>query len=230
MIGIVIPAHNEERHISACLASIQRAIAHPALAHQQVQLLVVLDACSDETATRVSAMGVATLEVSVRNVGKARAVGAEQLLEVGAQWLAFTDADTVVPADWLVRQIGFGADAVCGTVEVDSWSEYGESVRSRYLELYQFTENHRHIHGANLGLSADAYLNAGGFQHLVAHEDVQLVADLERIGARIVWTATNPVVTSARRDYKCRGGFGEYLASLVAEGAREHSPAHAPIG
>ncbi|QOQ77419.1 glycosyltransferase [Pseudomonas poae] len=230
MIGIVIPAHNEERHISACLASIQRAIAHPALAHQQVQLLVVLDACSDETATRVSAMGVATLEVSVRNVGKARALGAERLLEVGAQWLAFTDADTVVPADWLVRQIGFGADAVCGTVEVDSWSEYGESVRSRYLELYQFTENHRHIHGANLGLSADAYRNAGGFQHLVAHEDVQLVADLERIGARIVWTATNPVVTSARRDYKCRGGFGEYLASLVAEGTREHSPAHAPIG
>jgi glycosyltransferase involved in cell wall biosynthesis len=216
MIGIVIPAHNEERHISACLAAVQRAIEHPALAHQQVELLVVLDDCLDDTAARVSALGVAALEVSFRNVGKARAVGAEQLLEMGAQWLAFTDADTVVPADWLVRQLEFGADAVCGTVEVDSWSEYGESVRSRYLALYQFTENHRHIHGANLALSADAYRNAGGFQHLVAHEDVRLVADLERIGARIVWTATNPVITSARRDYKCQGGFGEYLVSLVA--------------
>ncbi|MGR3885617.1 glycosyltransferase [Pseudomonas sp. 1152_12] len=227
MIGIVIPAHNEERHISACLTSVQRAIEHPALQHQQVKVVIVLDDCSDRTAARVSAMDIAMLEVCFRNVGKARAVGAQQLLEEGAQWLAFTDADTVVPADWLVRQIEFGADAVCGTVEVDSWSDYGESVRSRYLELYQFTENHRHIHAANMGLSADAYRNAGGFQHLVAHEDVRLVADLERIGARIVWTATNPVVTSARRDYKCRGGFGEYLASLVA--GTGHPPAEASV-
>ncbi|MNI92605.1 hypothetical protein D3C73_1504230 [compost metagenome] len=83
------------------------------------------------------------------------------------------------------------------------------------MERYQFIENHRHIHGANLGLSATAYRDAGGFQHLVAHEDVHLVAALERINARIIWTATNPVVTSARRDYKCCGGFGEYLLSLT---------------
>jgi glycosyltransferase involved in cell wall biosynthesis len=164
----------------------------------------------------VSAKDIAALNVSFRNVGKARAVGAEVLLSAGAQWLAFTDADTVVPPDWLARQIAFMADAVCGTVEVDSWSDHGELVRSRYMEHYQFIENHRHIHGANLGLSAKAYRSVGGFQHLVAHEDVHLVADLERISARIVWTATNPVITSARRDYKCRGGFGEYLASLGA--------------
>lgn len=49
---------------------------------------------------------------------------------------------------------------------------------------------------------------------ITAHEDVHLVADLKRVGAHIVWTATNPVVTSARKDYKCRGGFGEYLVNL----------------
>lgn len=159
---------------------------------------------------------IETLKFSFRNVGKARATGAEELLNAGVQWLAFTDADTVVPHDWLARQIEFMADAVCGTVEVDSWVDHGELVRSRYLELYQFIENHRHIHGANLGLSANAYRKAGGFQNLAAHEDVRLVADLERIGASIVWTATNPVITSARRNFKCRGGFGEYLASLGA--------------
>jgi len=31
------------------------------------------------------------------------------------------------------------------------------------MERYQFFENHRHIHGANLGLSAHAYRNARGF-------------------------------------------------------------------
>jgi glycosyltransferase involved in cell wall biosynthesis len=218
MIGVVIPAHNEEKHIAECLSSVVFAASHPDLCGQVVKVLVVLDACSDNTAERVSAQGVDRLDVSFQNVGKARATGAQSLLNDGAQWLAFTDADTVVPHDWLARQIGFEADAVCGTVEVDSWNEHGESVRSRYLQLYQFIENHRHIHGANLGLSAEAYRNAGGFQHLAAHEDVHLVADLERIGARIVWTATNPVVTSARRDFKCRGGFGEYLVNLASLG------------
>ena len=215
MIGIVIPAHNEERLIGECLDSVLLAAKHPSIQGQTVEILVVLDQCSDNTGAVVSAKVVASIDVCFRNVGKARSVGAEQLLEAGARWLAFTDADTVVPLDWLARQIEFGADAVCGTVEVDSWSEYGDAVRSRYLALYQFIEDHRHIHGANLGLSAEAYRSAGGFQHLIAHEDVQLVADLERIGARIVWTATNPVTTSARRDYKCRGGFGDYLVSLI---------------
>lgn len=214
MIGVVIPAHNEEKYIAACLLSILVAAKHPQLAGCQVSVVVVMDDCSDDTALLVEAHGVEAIAVSFQNVGKARAKGAEELLGAGAQWLAFTDADTVVPPDWLARQIEFMADAVCGTVEVDNWAEHGEQVRSQYLEHYQFIENHRHIHGANLGLSATAYRRVGGFQPLVAHEDVHLVADLERISARIVWTATNPVLTSARKDFKCRGGFGEFLANL----------------
>lgn len=214
MIGVVIPAHNEESHITACLSSVLFAAEHPALAGQSVSIVVVLDDCSDQTDQIVSALGVNSIEVAFQNVGKARAIGADHLLAAGAKWLAFTDADTVVPHDWLARQIEFKADAVCGTVEVDSWNGHGDLVRSKYMELYQFIENHRHIHGANLGLSAEAYRSAGGFQHLTAHEDVHLVADLKRVGAHIVWTATNPVITSARKDYKCRGGFGEYLTNL----------------
>ncbi|WP_426108746.1 glycosyltransferase [Pseudomonas sp. TWR1-1-4] len=214
MIGVVIPAHNEERCISACLASILESACHPDIKDQVVKIVVVLDACSDDTRALVSMHEVSQLSVSFKNVGKARAVGSQCLLDDGALWLAFTDADTVVPADWLARQIAFKADAVCGTVEVDNWSEYSDLARAKYLELYQFTENHRHVHGANLGMSAHAYERAGGFKHLSAHEDVRMVADLESAGARIVWTASNPVITSARKDFKCQGGFGEYLAGL----------------
>ncbi|TWD44622.1 glycosyltransferase family 2 protein [Pseudomonas sp. SJZ131] len=216
MIGVVIPGHNEEHHISACLTSVLSAAAHPALAGQRVCVVVVLDDCADQTGQIVATHGVSGIEVCFQNVGKARATGADHLLAAGAEWLSFTDADTVVPHDWLARQIELKAYAVCGTVEVDSWNIHGDLVRSKYMKLYQFIENHRHIHGANLGLSAESYRNAGGFQHLTAHEDVHLVADLKRVGAHIVWTATNPVITSARKDYKCRGGFGEYLVNLGA--------------
>ncbi|EIK96190.1 glycosyl transferase family protein [Pseudomonas sp. M47T1] len=224
MIGVIIPAHDEARYIDQCLASIKEAARHRQLAGIAVQVLVVLDDCRDDTGLLAAAAGCSTLEVSFRNVGKARAYGAQALLNAGAQWLAFTDADTRVPPDWLARQIGFQADAVCGTVSVDSWEHHPQHVRARYMEGYRFEEGHRHIHGANLGLSAAVYEKVGGFQHLAAHEDVQLVADLERIGARIVWTATNSVVTSARRDFKCREGFGEYLLSLEEPAAVMAAP------
>lgn len=216
MIGVVIPAHNEEHQIAACLASVLFAATLPALAGQPVSVVVILDNCSDHTEQIVSAHFVSGIEVSFHNVGKARATGADHMLAAGVKWLAFIDANTVVPHDWVARRIELNADAVCGTVEVDSWNTHGELVRSKYMELYQFIENHRHIHGINLGLSADAYRNEGGFQHLTAHEDFHLVADLKRNGAHIVWTATNPVITSARKDYECRGGFGEYLVDLAA--------------
>jgi len=88
-------------------------------------------------------------------------------------------------------------------------------VRERSNAKYRPVEGHRHFHGANLGVSSAAYRKAGGFQALPAHEDVQLVADLERSGARIMWTAGNPVTTSARQHCRCREGFGDYLKSLA---------------
>jgi glycosyltransferase involved in cell wall biosynthesis len=215
MIGVVIPAHNEEAWLAQCLESVLIAAAHPLLA-EPVEILVVLDSCTDDSAQVAHEMGIKTLVTDGRNVGEARCAGAAALIAAGARWLAFTDADTVVAPHWLVRQLDFQADAVCGTVSVDSWAEHPVHVQTRYESLYQAVEGHRHIHGANLGVCSMAYQRAGGFRPLPAHEDVHLVRDLERAGARIVWTATNSVVTSARKHSRCREGFGDYLQALGA--------------
>lgn len=214
MIGVVIPAHNEENLLGGCLLSIITAAAHPLL-KEDVQILVVLDSCTDGTAQVAQSAGIATLAIEGQNVGAARRAGAAALIAAGARWLAFTDADTIVSTEWLFRQIGFCADAVCGTVNVDSWEAHGPAVQARYDSLYQHVEGHRHIHGANLGVCSIAYQRAGGFKSLPAHEDVHLVQDLELAGARIVWTASNSVITSARKESRCREGFGDYLASLA---------------
>jgi hypothetical protein len=55
---------------------------------------VVLDSCSDATEAIARGYPVATIALDARNVGIARARGAELLIEAGARWLAFTDADT----------------------------------------------------------------------------------------------------------------------------------------
>ncbi|TDV67647.1 glycosyltransferase family 2 protein [Pseudomonas sp. LP_7_YM] len=217
MIGIIVPAHNEEFFLGDCIKSLVAAASHEQLNSEPVEILILLDDCSDGSAAVAQAQGVHTLDCDYRNVGKTRAAGARWMLERGARWLAFTDADSVVPYGWLAEQLRANADAVCGIVQVDDWSEHPEHVKHRYDALYQPMDDHRHIHGANLGVSSTAYLKAGGFKALPAHEDVHLVEDLQRIGAQIIWTARNSVTTSARKHFRCKEGFGDYLNSLAGQ-------------
>jgi glycosyltransferase involved in cell wall biosynthesis len=219
MLGIVIPAHNEEACIGAAVRAATTAAAHPGLLGEEVRVLVVLDDCSDKTAQVARSAGAETLEAQTRNVGAARAAGAEALLKAGARWLAFTDADSIVCPNWLVDQLSLDADAVCGTVAVDDWSPHGihaPLIRSHFLETYFDRDDHPHIHGANLGVSAAAYRLAGGFLPLRCDEDVQFVDALHKSGARIARSAKPRVVTSARRNARAAGGFADALLHAIA--------------
>lgn len=55
MLGVCIPAHNEENYIDQCLASVTRAARHSGLAGEPVKIVVVLDCCSDQTAEHAQA-------------------------------------------------------------------------------------------------------------------------------------------------------------------------------
>jgi hypothetical protein len=216
MIGVVIPAHNEERCLEACLLSVLACAAHPSLNAERVEIVVVLDSCCDESRAIAERFAVTVLEVQARSVGVARATGARALIDAGARWLACTDADTTVPADWLAAQLAHDADAVCGVVEVDDWSFHHPQVRARYEACYTDCDGHSHIHGANLGVTSAAYLRAGGFPALACHEDVHLVRALQALGARIAWSRSVRVRTSARVDFRAQGGFGSYLLGLAS--------------
>ncbi|SAL40372.1 Glycosyl transferase family 2 [Caballeronia choica] len=217
MLGIIIPAHNEAAHIGECVTCARRAANHHQLLGEEVRVIVVLDSCTDDTETIARALGAEVVQVAARNVGMARAHGAERALALGARWLAFTDADTAVADDWLVRQLDCCADAVCGVVGVHDWSPHIAAVREHFGATYTDADGHRHIHGANLGVSAHAYLRAGGFPPLESSEDVALVEALLATGARIEWSAAPRVVTSARTDFRAKKGFG---ATLVDVGLR----------
>jgi len=240
MIGVIVPAHNEERELEPCLAAIRRAAGDAALDGEDVRVVVVLDSCNDGSRAIVErhalqgAGGGCVIEgivVDSRNVGVARAAGAAHLLALGARWLAFTDADTRVSPAWLVAQLRLEVDVVCGTIAVDDWSPHqddAEALRRHFHRGYTDADGHRHIHGANLGVSAAAYLRAGGFEPLACSEDVALVAALERCGARFAWSSAPRVVTSARRNPRASGGFGDTLLRYAAS-ARAALPSESPV-
>ncbi|BFG80623.1 glycosyltransferase [Paraburkholderia terrae] len=214
MLGIVIPAHNEERFLPACLRAIRRAARHPGLNGEEVAVMVVLDACTDRSTLVAARSGVSAISIGARNVGVARAAGASAMLGKGARWLAFTDADSRVAPDWLVAQLALKAEAVCGVISVDDWREHDAATREAFYRSYVDADGHRHVHGANLGVSARAYRRAGGFRPIACSEDVALVDMLIATGTAIAWSAAPRVVTSARIVSRARGGFGDTLAML----------------
>lgn len=214
MIGVIVPAHNEEEHIEACIQSLLVATRDPSVYLEAVQIIVVLDSCSDRTGYLAQGLGVTTMDIDAKNVGVARQVGAEVALASGARWLAFTDADTVVAPDWLSAQSALKSDAVCGTVSVKEWMYYGAKMERHFELTYKDRDDHPHIHGGNLGVSASAFQIAGGFLNLATGEDVALVEALKDSGAKIAWSRAPRVVTSARQDYRAPGGFGATLGRM----------------
>lgn len=216
MIGVVVPARNEEASVAQCIAAIEVAAACPRLDGETVRVFVSIDRCTDRTAQVAAAAGASVVRGPGGNVGLARAAGMDAAIAAGARWLACTDADSIVPADWLSAQVRCGADAFCGMVTVRDWGAYADAVRAVFERGHPRRIGHPHVHGANLGVSTPAYLACGGFRAGRAHEDVALVDALVESGARIARLPTPIVHTSARRCARARDGFADYLLALEA--------------
>lgn len=217
MIAVIVPAHNEAADIGRCLESITVAARHPGLRGEPVVAVVALDACTDKTPDVCLHRGAVAISIEARCVGVARAAAANHALGLGARWIASTDADTHVPSDWLWKQANCGTDAFCGVVEVRDWLDYPAAVRQAFAGRERAREGHRHIHGANMGVSAAAYREVGGFPPLFTREDVALVQALQRSGASIAWRARPVVTTSARRSARAPQGFSGFLRALERE-------------
>jgi len=220
VIAVIVPVHNEEQTLALCLNALSVASRYPLLFSQEVKVIVVLDNCTDASKEIALACNVSMIEISVSSVGAARAAGAAYAIACGAYWLANTDADTVVAPDWLWQQLRLKAEVVCGTVGVVDWSDHGAAacrLNDHFSRTYIDADGHSHIHGANFGVSTQAYQKVGGFLPLTCSEDVALVEALIAAGEVIAWTAAPRVVTSARRHTRARGGFGDTLLAVTDE-------------
>lgn len=235
-VGVVVPARDEEVLLPAALQALAVAVDRVrSTCAVTVDVVVVLDDCGDGSAAVVASHPeVCSISTVSGNVGLARAAGFSHLISdhslasARELWLASTDADSRVPRDWLVRQLELarsGADLVVGTVDVDDWSEHPRDVEARWRATYDGTDGHRHVHGANVGMRADVYVETGGFSGLAVDEDVAIVTSMR--GHRIVRTGSIPVLTSGRSSGRCPGGFADFITALggvSAEAARAPGP------
>lgn len=224
-VVVAVPARDEAELLGACLGSVVASIGvlgrtHPELT---VEIVLALDGCTDDSAAVAAPFPVTVVTAGGVGVGRARHLAVERGLlaarlagnGLDTVWVTNTDADTRVPRRWLLEHVAAaarGCDLLLGTVEPVGVAD--PAVARAWRTGYRLADGHSHVHGANLGVRASAYVAAGGFGPLGAHEDVDLVHRVRALGAR--WHATDRtrVRTSGRVAGRVEVGFSTYLGAL----------------
>ncbi|BDV29616.1 glycosyltransferase [Microbacterium terricola] len=236
--AIVIPAHDEEDLIHACLTSVELAALAARHVTGRVTTVLVLDSCSDATAQLAADFPVEVVTIDAGRVGAARAAGVDAALRANRDvppsrlWIAHTDADSAVPPHWLTHQLRLakrGADVVVGTVRPD-FRDLDETQTEAWWATHTPGVANGHVHGANLGTRASTLIGAGGFEDVREHEDVWLVEEMRARGARLVASDAAWVRTSGRQQGRTVGGYARYLREdLIAAAAAATQRATAPV-
>ena len=96
-ISLVVPAYNEEKYIGVCLESVVKN------GGELYEIVVVNNASTDRTAEVAARFGrVRVVAESEKSVNKARQKGVR---ESSGDIIAFIDADTKMPEDWVKKII-----------------------------------------------------------------------------------------------------------------------------
>jgi cellulose synthase/poly-beta-1,6-N-acetylglucosamine synthase-like glycosyltransferase len=224
-VGVIVPAQNEESTIERCIRTILSSLAQARVRNKW--LAVVADACTDTTAARARrALGIhgEVVEIHARSAGAARRIGAASVLrhfkgvEPSRIWMANTDADTHVPDNWITVQLSLaeaGVTGVAGIVRLDSGG--AAAAHEIHHATYEIspTGTHSHVHGANLSMRADAYLDVGGWSTLPLAEDHCIWRRLRHRGWRVSSPVESVVITSPRLEGRAPGGFADTLKARM---------------
>lgn len=243
---VAIPAHDEAETIAGCLRSVIDSL-HGAIGSETIgraRIAVAAHRCGDDTAGIARhVLAGAGVEQLVRVVDRHSTVGVVrtelvlQALGAGRQmdphhtWIFSTDADTVVPQDWVVNTLTIaaatGADLVAGLADLDDWAA-PTAARTAYAELIESgivsNGRHSHIYAANLAIRADRFLQVGGFPDRLHGEEHGLLDAVQQSGGLTIQTTASRVRTSARMPGRAEHGLGTLLGRLADQSDASSSP------
>lgn len=201
-ISLIIPAYNEERYLGACLDAVARQTAMPD------EVIVVDNNSTDATAEIAARYPFVTLLRERRQgIVYARNRGFDA---AGGDILARTDADVVLPDNWVERVRDFYADPRHAAWGLSGNGRPNNLPFSRLLGWLQgqiaFRTNrlllgHYIFFGSNMAMPHDGWQRVRGEICLRTdvHEDLDLAIHFHRAGGTISYQETLQVVGRAAR-------------------------------
>lgn len=204
-LSLIIPAYNEELYLATCLDhAIAELTAHAK--HGEYEIIVVNNASTDRTAEVAARYReVRVVYEPIKGLTRARQKGLEA---ASGDILAFIDADTRMPAGWLIKVLDAYARRV-NLVCVSGPYRYFDlpGIKSLLVKFYwlalakpTFWFTGYMAVGGNFAASKQALLRIGGFDTSIAFygEDTNIARRLADEG-RVYFDLGMVMETSARR-------------------------------
>lgn len=204
-VSVVIPAYNEEKYLSETLESVKRLTLPPD------EILVIDGESTDRTRAVAQSLGARVVTVPHRGIGFARQRGLE---EAKGDIIAFTDADTIVPRDWLTKIVEtLSQNGVSGVYSgyyvPNGWLPYLifiNIIQPMYQVFFQWI-GRPICPGQNMAFWKQKALVAGGYpMDFKIIEDQEMGKRLRTVG-KFVFRLDNFVISSSRRGYEGIGFF-----------------------
>jgi glycosyltransferase involved in cell wall biosynthesis len=211
--SVVIPARNEERCIAECLSSIQAAATpYPGL----VEVIVVLNRCSDKTEEIACGLGARTVREDARNLAKIRNAGVRSGL---GTVLVTIDADSTMSPGTLAvidRALSSGTTVGGGTpIRLDR-SSPGIQATVLFFTLLLLVCR---VSGGLFWCLREDFDAIGGFnENLVSGEDLDFARRLKAYGSKVrrpFSTLRNAHIVTSGRKFEAFGDWCIFTHPLL---------------
>jgi len=183
-VTVIIPAWNEEAYIAACLHALH------VQTYKNFEIIVVDNNSTDNTSGIAKKLGVRVVREKIQGMTPARERGFE---EAKTEIIARTDADTVVPPDWLERLVRAlehdpNLVGVSGGLDTPDPKKYPRFIFQLYNFLYnnltRILTGHYHLMGPNMAIRKSAWKKIHVHRNdKLIHEDVDLACHLATVGS-----------------------------------------------
>lgn len=200
IISIIVPALNEEKHLTECLESLINQKGNI-----PYEIIVVDNGSEDRTAQIAHAKNVKVIFEPIRGLTQARQAGFNASK---GKIIAYIDADSIAPSDWLLSiQKTFtkypDAIGLCGFYRFILKSKVHRLIFWFYFNVAEklITKAFRgqRLAGTNFAVLRDSLEKIGGFNLEVIFygEDIDLATRLKKIGK--IRPFDSVVISSGRR-------------------------------
>ncbi len=213
-ISVVVPAYNEEDSIAECLSYLR------AQNFNKPYEIIVVDGPSTDNTSKISKrMGARVFNVKQRGISLAWKIGSEK---AKSPIVAFTEADTVVPKNWLSKiyqtfNENQAAVGIVGTYNFKGKSKLNYFVAPfMYLidNFHKIWKGHYAFRGTNFAVRKTYLKKCGGFDtDIKTHGDVELSLRISKFG-KIIYVPDLKVQTT-NRHLKSPLNFIKFLIRAV---------------
>ena len=196
-ISVVIPCWNEEKNIRRTI----KKLNHQTIPREDYEIIVVDGNSTDRTREIAEEMGAKVIIQKRKGIGGARNDG---FLAAKADFVATTDADCIVPNQWLeIFLEDFQDERVVAVTGPDGPIERSWKSKLTYFILRCFIQGITLFKlygtaGTNSAFRRSAFLKCGGYKSLPHSDDVEIAFRIKKLG-KIVYDIRTFVNLSVRR-------------------------------